>query len=68
MGASYYADDVLLYRPIRQASDFQLLQQDVDALGLWSGNNYQTFNPSKCKSMVFSSIRDRLSQSLPTIH
>ena len=50
-----YADDVLLYRPIRQASDFQLLQQDVDALGAY--NNYLTFNPSKCKAMVFSSRR-----------
>ena len=52
-----YADDVLLYRPIRQASDFQLLQQDVDALGVWADNNYLTFNPSKCKAMVFSSRR-----------
>ena len=52
-----YADDVLLYRPIRQASDFQLLQQDVDALGIWADNNYLTFNPSKCKAMVFSSRR-----------
>ena len=53
-----YADDVLLYRPIRQASDFQLLQQqDVDTLGVWADNNYLTFNPSKCKAMVFSSRR-----------
>ena len=28
-----YTDDILLYRPIRQASDYQLLQQDVEALG-----------------------------------
>ena len=52
-----HADDVLLYRPIRQASDFQLLQQDVDAFGLWADNNYLTFNPFKCKAMVFSSTR-----------
>ena len=28
-----YPDDILLYRPIRQASDYQHLQQDVEALG-----------------------------------
>ena len=32
---------------IRQASDYQLLQQDVEALGKWPNNNYLTFNPSK---------------------
>ena len=31
-----YADDILLYRPIRQASDYQRLQQDVEALGKWA--------------------------------
>ena len=42
-----YADDILLYRPIRQAYYYQLLQQDVEALGEWANNNYLTFNPSK---------------------
>ena len=37
-----YADDVLLYRPIRQASEYQLLQQDVESLGKWANNNYLT--------------------------
>ena len=40
-----YADDILLYRAIRQASDYQLLQQDVEALGKWT-----TLKP---KAMVF---------------
>ena len=64
-----YADDVLLYRPIRQASDFQLLQQDVDALGLWADNNYLTlnFNPSKCKAMVFSSRRQPVPAPAPPL-
>ena len=52
-----YADDILLYRPIRQAYDYQLLQQDVEALGEWANNNYLTFNPSKKKAMVFSRKR-----------
>ena len=52
-----YADDILLYRPIRRASDYQLLQQDVEALGEWANNNYLTFNPAKLKAMVFSRKR-----------
>ena len=52
-----YADDILLYRPIRQASDYQLLQQDVEALGEWANNNYLTFNPAKSKATVFSRKR-----------
>ena len=52
-----YADDILLYRHIRQASDYQLLQQDVEALGEWANNNYLTFNPAKSKAMVFSRKR-----------
>ena len=38
-----HADDILLYRPIRQASDYQLLQEDVEALGKWANNSYLTF-------------------------
>ena len=52
-----YADDILLYRPIRQASDYQRLQQDVEALGKWANNNYLTFNLLKSKAMAFSRIR-----------
>ena len=52
-----YADDILLYRPIRQASDYQRLQQDVEALGKWANDNYLTFNPSKSKATVFSRKR-----------
>ena len=34
-----YADNILLYGPIRQAPAYQLLQQDVEALGEWVNNN-----------------------------
>ena len=61
-----HADDILLYRPIRQASDYQLLQQDFEALGKWA-NSYLTFNPSKSKAMVFHE-RNILFQLLPTFH
>ena len=65
-----YADDVLLYRPIRQASEYQLLQQDVESLGKWANNNYLTLililqNQKPC--MVFSRNRHPV-QLLPTLH
>ena len=62
-----YADDVLLYRPIRQASEYQLLQQDVESLGKWANNDYLTLililqNQKPC--MVFS--RNRQPWSAPS--
>ena len=51
-----YADDVLLYKPIRSAVDHVLLQKD-DAVGQWSTINHLKFNPTKCKAMVFSRKR-----------
>ena len=52
-----YANDVLLYRPIRSPLDYELLQKDIDAVGLWSTSNYLKFNPRKCNAMVFSRKR-----------
>jgi len=34
-----YADDLVLYRPVRGPSDYQLLQQDIDAISLWTSTN-----------------------------
>ena len=45
----------------RQASDYQHLQQDVEALGKWANNNHLSFNPSKLKAMVFSKKRHPVS-------
>ena len=59
-----YADDILLYRPILSGNDYALLQQDVDALGVWSLLNHLSFNTTKCKSMVLS--RKRL-KTVPTL-
>ena len=49
-----YADDILLYRRIYTEKDYAVLQQDVDSLGVWSLLNHLSFNPVKCKFMVFS--------------
>ena len=62
-----HTDNILLCRPNRQASDYQHLQQDVEALGKWANNNYLSFNPSKLKPMVFSRKRHPVS-ALPTFY
>ena len=42
---SLYADDLMLYRPIYSATDYHLLQMDIDRL---------KFNGRKCKYMTVS--------------
>ena len=49
-----YADDIILYRTIHTEQDYTALQHDVNSLGVWSLRNHLSFNPAKCKSMVFS--------------
>ena len=51
-----YAGDIPLYIYL-VLSDYQFLQQNVEALGKWANNNYLTFNPSKSKAIVFSRKR-----------
>jgi len=52
-----YADDLVLYRPglfVDLVIIYQLLQQDIDAISLWTSTNYVSLNPSKCKYMIIS--------------
>ena len=46
-----YADDILLYRIISSRSDFNLLQNDIDAISNWASSNFMAFNESMCKLM-----------------
>ena len=52
-----YADDIPLYRQIQSSSDYQLLQQDIDAMETWISQNNLELNASKCKYMVISRKR-----------
>ena len=52
-----FADDLLLYRPIKSAKDFELLQHDVSAIANWVSNNFLCFNTQKCKQMLVSRKR-----------
>ena len=40
-----YADDMLLFKPINDAEDFMLLQDDMNSLVQWSTSSFLTFNP-----------------------
>ena len=44
-----FADDALLFRPIRSAKDEPLLQQDLDSLDQWEERWQMRFNLQKCK-------------------
>ena len=62
---SLYADDMMLYRVIRSASDYQALQIDIDNLCCWTNNNHLTFNANKCKYMIVSRKKKPTLPSFP---
>ena len=51
---SLCADDIMFYRVIRSAIDYQALQIDIDSLCCWTDSNLLTFNAIKCKYMIVS--------------
>ena len=52
-----YADDLLLYRQIDTPMDYEHIQVCLNLLSNWCTSNYLTFNPTKCKTMLFSRKR-----------
>jgi len=52
-----YADDLLLFHPIKSQEDYHHLQDDILTIEDWVNSNYLTFNPTKCKYMVVSRKR-----------
>ena len=55
-----FADDIVLFKPIRYASDYTVLRNDINNLSSWVVNNYLEFNIPKCKAMVFALFLYRL--------
>ena len=51
---SLFADDIMLYRPVRNATDYAILQSDIDKISVWTESNYLQFNAQKCKYMTIS--------------
>ena len=54
MRLTFYADDLLIYKPILTESSHLQLQGDVNSISLWADNNLMTFNASKCKCMLLT--------------
>ena len=53
-----YADDMLLYKPVKSIEDIHHLQMDIDRISGWVNCNNLTLNPNKCKTMVISRKRN----------
>lgn len=49
-----FADDLKMYRIISSALDCVILQNDIDTLIVWCGDNGMRINSSKCKAISFS--------------
>ena len=49
-----FADDIVIYRPIYNARDFLLIQNDTDTISVWIKNNRLMLNVLKCKQMILS--------------
>ncbi|KAL1461757.1 hypothetical protein WDU94_013629 [Cyamophila willieti] len=52
-----YADDVKLIKLIRNTSDSDLLQEDIDSVTNWLSTIGLNFHPGKCNVMVYTSKR-----------
>ena len=56
-----YADDMLLYKPVKSPEDFRHIQSDIDCISDWVSCNNLTLNPNKCKTMIISRKRNSVS-------
>lgn len=53
-----FADDLKLYRAIRNTQDYLVLQHDLERLVSWSESNGLCLNPVKCSVITFSKSRN----------
>ncbi|XP_014679418.1 PREDICTED: RNA-directed DNA polymerase from mobile element jockey-like, partial [Priapulus caudatus] len=58
-----FADDCLIYKPIRSGADTELLQKDIDKLVQWSKNWQMSFNPKKCTTLTISRKQTPIKQT-----
>ena len=65
--ARLFADDSLIFRPIKTLDDCRLLQIDLDALERWENTWQMKFRPDKCKIMSFTRSRSPFTHNY-TLH
>ena len=49
-----YADSIALYQIIHAPSDYLLVQNDINAISVWTNENFLHLNTNKCCFMLFS--------------
>ncbi|KAI8426450.1 hypothetical protein MSG28_005277 [Choristoneura fumiferana] len=49
-----YADDLKLYKEVKNTSDVELLQMDLDSISRWCASNGMVLNVSKCQHIKFT--------------
>ena len=58
-----FADDALLFRPIKSEKDCKSLQKDLNALETWSKRWKMTFNTSKCHVLRMTGEKTIITQN-----
>ena len=58
-----FADDALLFRPIKSEKDCKSLQKDLDTLEIWSKRWKMTFNISKCHVLRMTGKKASITQN-----
>ncbi len=61
-----FADDIVIYRQIKDRNDFAIMQNDLDSLAIWEKKWQMTFHPPpKCKVMHFTRSRKLIKTQYP---
>ena len=63
-----FADDCLLYRPIRSRADAIRVQDDLISLQTWEDKWLMSFNPDKCEVLRITNKRKGIIASEYSIH
>ena len=62
-----FADNILLYQPIRTPDDHLQLQEDLNTLTKWASDWKMTFNIPKCKIIQFTTHRKKVNIYIPCL-
>ena len=61
-----FADDTKIFRTLKNKSDCEILQADLDNLSRWSNRWCLTFNTSKCKRMHIGKDNPKFEYTMTT--
>ena len=52
---SLFADNIMLYRPVRNATDYPILQSDNDKISIWTESNFCSLMPIGANTWLYNS-------------